>query len=170
MKVLLAAADNEYGSAIADFVSHHKWPEGTSFRILHVIEWTPPERELTVSATLSQYLENRRNFAVQVTDEMAKKIKEKIPDCAIEEVIMEGSPVQRIIASANGWKADMIVVGSHGRKGVSLMILGSVSLGVVSNANCSVVVIRLPAAAEHSNRAEQETKAAGIGKVLEAFR
>ncbi len=158
MKVLLAVADEEFGAAIADFVTHHKWPEGTAFRVLHVMEWTPPERELMVSQTLTQYLEDSHKLAAKLTADMSRSIHNNLPSCEIEEVIMEGSPVQRIIASANAWKADMIVVGSHGRRGVSLFILGSVSLGVVSNANCSVVVIRAPQGAETPVAAGTETK------------
>ncbi len=144
MKVLLAVADEEFGAAITDFVTHHKWPAGTHFRVLHVMEWTPPERELLHSQTVSQYLEEARQAATRLTGQVAVKVQQELRDVLVEEVITEGSPVQRIIGNASGWQADMIVVGSHGRKGVSLFLLGSVSLGVVSNAPCSVVVIRLP--------------------------
>lgn len=158
MKVLLAIADEEFGAAVTRFTCQHNWPENTEFRVLHVIEWTPPERELTASQTLTQFLEDRHHYACEVTRKSAAELKQAMPQAAVEEIIMEGSPVQRIIASASAWKADMIVLGSHGRKGVSLFILGSVSLGVVSNASCSVVVIRKGGTTEQHADADKSDK------------
>jgi nucleotide-binding universal stress UspA family protein len=155
MKVLLAIADQEFGAAITKFACQHKWPEDTEFRVLHIIEWTPPERELTASQTLAQYLEDRHHYACKVSSEAAAELKKAMPKASVEEIVMEGSPVQRIIASASAWKADMIVLGSHGRKGISLFILGSVSLGVVSNASCSVVVIRKDDETEQQSNADK---------------
>jgi nucleotide-binding universal stress UspA family protein len=40
--------------------------------------------------------------------------------------------------------ADLVVVGSHGRTGLSRLVLGSVANGVVQHASCPVVVIRSP--------------------------
>ena len=42
------------------------------------------------------------------------------------------------------WKADLIVVGSHGYPTWERLLLGSVSQAVVSHAKCSVEVVRLP--------------------------
>ena len=39
-------------------------------------------------------------------------------------------------------KADMIVTGSHGRKGLTRFLLGSVAESVIRNAHCSVLVVR----------------------------
>ncbi len=47
-----------------------------------------------------------------------------------------------IIDTAQDWRADLIVVGSHGRRGLSRFLLGSVSQAVVAHAPCSVAVIR----------------------------
>ena len=61
----------------------------------------------------------------------------------IEEVI-EGHPKEKVLEIAKNWGANIIFVGSHGRRGVSRFILGSVSMAIVAHASCSVVVIRLP--------------------------
>lgn len=58
-----------------------------------------------------------------------------------EFVQMSGSPGRAICDQAKACKADLIMVGSHGRKGLSEMILGSVSNYVTHHASCSVLVI-----------------------------
>lgn len=52
-----------------------------------------------------------------------------------------GSPGREICALAQAWEADLIVVGSHGRKGISELFLGSVSNYVMHHAPCSVLVV-----------------------------
>ncbi|NJL47200.1 MAG: universal stress protein [Leptolyngbyaceae cyanobacterium SM2_5_2] len=52
-----------------------------------------------------------------------------------------GSPGEVICTLARTWEADLIVVGSHGRKGISELFLGSVSNYVMHHAPCSVLVI-----------------------------
>lgn len=57
---------------------------------------------------------------------------------------MTGSPGPVICQLACDWDADLIIVGSHGRKGLSEMLLGSVSNYVVHHATCSVMVVHEP--------------------------
>ncbi len=51
------------------------------------------------------------------------------------------SPGRAICAVAQSWAADWIMVGSRGRKGLSEMLLGSVSNYVMHHATCSVMVV-----------------------------
>ena len=52
-----------------------------------------------------------------------------------------GNPGPAICKLAKTWDANLIIVGSHGRKGLSEMLLGSVSNYVVHHAPCSVMVV-----------------------------
>ncbi len=62
-------------------------------------------------------------------------------DLTIE--VINGPPEKEIVEVAAEWRADLIVVGSHGR-GLFGRLLGSVSDAVIHNAPCSVLVIRKP--------------------------
>jgi nucleotide-binding universal stress UspA family protein len=53
-----------------------------------------------------------------------------------------GSPAERIMALASALDADIIVLGTHGRRGVDRMLLGSVAEAVVRGAPCGVLVLR----------------------------
>ena len=59
-------------------------------------------------------------------------------------VLIEGDPKSQIIDVAKEWPADLIVLGSHGRKGLSRFLMGSVSEAVVRHAHCSVEIVRTP--------------------------
>ena len=60
--------------------------------------------------------------------------------------IPEGPPDREIIEVARRWHADLIVIGSHGRRGFQAALLGSVAEAVVRQAPCSVLVIKAEAA------------------------
>jgi nucleotide-binding universal stress UspA family protein len=57
-------------------------------------------------------------------------------------VVRTGEARQQIIDYATEWPADLIVLGSHGRRGLNRFLLGSVSEGVVRHAPCSVEIVR----------------------------
>ena len=57
-------------------------------------------------------------------------------------LVWEGEPGEAIVAAADSENADLIVVGSHGRSGVSRFFIGSVSDFVVRHAHCPVMVVR----------------------------
>ena len=59
-----------------------------------------------------------------------------------ESAVLKGSPKRRIVEESKAWGADLIVVGSHGRRGLTRYLLGSVSEAVAMHAHCSVEVIR----------------------------
>ena len=57
-------------------------------------------------------------------------------------LVWEGEAGEAIVAAADSEDADLIVVGSHGRSGVSRFFIGSVSDFVVRHAHCPVMVVR----------------------------
>ena len=57
-------------------------------------------------------------------------------------LVWEGEPGDAIVAAADSENVDLIVVGSHGRSGVSRFLIGSVSDYVVRHAHCPVMVVR----------------------------
>jgi len=64
---------------------------------------------------------------------------------ACEFLVWEGDPGEAIVDAARAERVDLIVLGSHGRRGVNRSIFGSVSDHVVRHAPCPVVVVRGPA-------------------------
>jgi nucleotide-binding universal stress UspA family protein len=56
--------------------------------------------------------------------------------------LLKGYPKQVILDEAERWNADLIVVGSHGRRGLTRLLLGSVSQAVAAHSGCSVEIVR----------------------------
>jgi nucleotide-binding universal stress UspA family protein len=53
-----------------------------------------------------------------------------------------GTPAPAIVREARRRRADVVVVGTHGRTGLSRFLLGSVAAGVVALAPCPVLTVR----------------------------
>jgi universal stress protein A len=54
----------------------------------------------------------------------------------------DGDAATEILAAANASNADLIVMGTHGRTGLTRLVLGSVARNVLQHAKCSVLVVR----------------------------
>ena len=59
-----------------------------------------------------------------------------------KSLVLKGNPHEQIVKTAKSKKADMIVIGTHGRTGLSKLFLGSVAGRVVSTATCPVLTVR----------------------------
>jgi len=63
---------------------------------------------------------------------------------SVEAIIVQGVPFSEIIKASKEYKIDLIVLGTHGRTGLSHAIMGSVAEKVVRKAPCPVLTIRHP--------------------------
>ncbi|UCG77981.1 MAG: universal stress protein [Nitrospirota bacterium] len=61
----------------------------------------------------------------------------------VEKVILRGIPYTEIIDFAEEKGADLIVIGTHGRKGLEKVIFGSTAEQVVKNSKCPVLTVRI---------------------------
>lgn len=78
----------------------------------------------------------------QVSIKAAKEVFEA-SGIAVTTSIVEGSVVYKgILGAAESIGADLIVMGSHGRKGLEKLVLGSVAAQVLSNAHLPVLIVR----------------------------
>lgn len=60
-----------------------------------------------------------------------------------EAVVKTGVAAQTIVDVADSVRAELVVVGTHGRTGLSRLTLGSTAEAVIQSARCSVLVVRL---------------------------
>ena len=57
---------------------------------------------------------------------------------------LEKTVQQRVIAEATTWNADLIVIGTHGRRGVRRLVLGSSAEGILRSSPVPVLLVRSP--------------------------
>jgi universal stress protein A len=88
-------------------------------------------------------------FDVDFTQELLDVAKTRLQKAAAELNIAEdhqwlemGSPKLEIVRVADENQVDLIVIGSHGRHGLALL-LGSTANGVLHHAKCDVLAVRL---------------------------
>jgi nucleotide-binding universal stress UspA family protein len=111
---------------------------GAKVSVIFVVE---PFAELTgrYLETLARYIELRREQAKSVLDRAANAAKEAGVSC--ETIQAENAqPHQAIIAAAEDKGCDLIVMSSHGRSGLSLLLIGSVTNKVLTHAKTPVLV------------------------------
>jgi nucleotide-binding universal stress UspA family protein len=65
-----------------------------------------------------------------------------------ERIFTVGHPAETIIETAKKWGSDLVALGSHGYRGFTRFLIGSVSYAVASHATCSVEIVRKPTVAE----------------------
>ena len=71
--------------------------------------------------------------------ELVERYRAHLTDCAGE--VIEGDPADRIVAFAAEHQADLIVMGTHGARGIEKILLGSVAERVLKRAACPVVIV-----------------------------
>ena len=75
-------------------------------------------------------------------DHARRALARRWPD--VDVVIVDKAPVRAVLAEAERFRADAIIVGWRGHGAVRRMLMGSVSRGVVRGAQCAVLVVRRP--------------------------
>ncbi|MFB5597510.1 MAG: universal stress protein [Nitrosopumilaceae archaeon] len=85
--------------------------------------------------------DEHENVATKILKDLESLAKEKHVDFSFK-VIHDPSPYKGIVNFSNSNSMDLIVMGSHGRRGIKKALLGSVASGVVEHANCPVLIIK----------------------------
>lgn len=112
-------------------------------RMIHILPSAPRLQEFLPA----QFQVDREKTALEKMKEMAKKAN--VPIDFFSVTVRSGSVYDEVLAEAEAWSADLIVVGSHSPS-MSTYLLGSNAQNIVRHANCSVLVIR-PHKDEHGN-------------------
>jgi len=142
MKILLAIDGSPHSQDAVDEIIRRPWPTGSAVRVVSVIRpYTPPATDVVLAgATIDDIRARQLQDAEQLTTHAGERVT--APGLSVETVVREGDPRSAILDEAEGWGADLIVVGSHGRTGLKRLFLGSIAQAIVAHAHCSVEVVR----------------------------
>ncbi len=109
--------------------------------LLHVIDWVP-----SVVEGAFVVAPNPKETRALHEEALAKlgELRKAHPDLPARADVVEGQPATEIVDYAEHWRADLLVIGSHGRSGlVGHLLLGSVAERVLRHARCTVLTVRV---------------------------
>ena len=111
---------------------------GAKVSVIFVVE---PFSEMTgrLREAVATYAELRREQAKSALDRAANAAKEAGVACELIQ-LENGQPHQAIIAAAENKGCDLIVMSSHGRSGLSMLLIGSVTNKVLAHAKTPVLI------------------------------
>ncbi len=140
MKILLAIDDSKFSEAAVQAVIVRHKVQGLEVRVLHAAE--PPI--LLTAPEMTEYLppiESPEEAKALVAKAAATLRSASVN---VTTAVVQGDPKSVILDDAKTWGADLVVLGSHGRRGLDKFLVGSVSEAVLRHAHCSVEIVRLP--------------------------
>jgi universal stress protein A len=107
-------------------------------RLLHVVEAVvfPPDTVVVEPAVLAARLNEEARRCLSAWR------KEVASETVVKDDLRAGTPYREIIEAASETKSDLIVLGTHGRNGLTRLFIGSTAERVVRHAACPVLVVR----------------------------
>jgi nucleotide-binding universal stress UspA family protein len=153
-KILVPYDGSKYAEkALNKAVNLAKLIKGSEIIILNIIEeiLTPPlvfptrirHYKTGEDTTLSTYFRDLQTDMRYKMINTLEKIKQKYKNSVkIRTVVLVDSAEDKIVEFANRQNVDLIVMGSRGLKGMSRLLMGSVSRHVSEKVKCSVMIVR----------------------------
>jgi nucleotide-binding universal stress UspA family protein len=156
-KILIGYDGSECAGSALDDLTHAGLPQSADVQIVSIGElWLPPpppsnHEIVNQSLVADSPADLQRGFAkgcnaAKAALALAEKARERVhtnfPTWNVNASSSCGSPASELIAKADEWNPDLIVVGSHGRTAIGRFVLGSVSQRVLAEAPCSVRIAR----------------------------
>jgi len=113
---------------------------GAELTLLHVLEPIYHDLELGLGR-IEKEAQKRTHWEAQL-DHLAQVVKER--GLAASSTVLGGIPSESILACAAGRGCDLIVMGTHGRRGLTRLRYGSVAEAVLRQARSPVLTVRSP--------------------------
>jgi nucleotide-binding universal stress UspA family protein len=116
--------------------------------VVHVIE-LPPDVPREVHENVLAGPRSLREYIALAEEDRRARLKDAIPDsvrayCTVDTVLATGKPYREILRIAEEQKADLLVIGIHGRGAIDRLLFGSTAQHLVRQASCPVLTLRTP--------------------------
>lgn len=146
-RIVLATDFSECSMPAVDYAVAMAQKFGAELHLVHIFE-QPFFSHTGVSETVRPELDR---WIRDLREEARDRLKKMVSDIAKEKVkaeivLCDGNPYQEIGKVAADLPADLIVMGTHGRTGITHLLMGSVAERVVRHAPCAVLTVRSPKA------------------------
>ena len=146
MKILLAIDGSKYSDATVQALASQIRRENAQVLVLQIVEpriySTPPQMAPGYQPEMAEIMKEQFKQAQESVDRSAATLRSA--GFEVNTRVLEAEPRTGILDLASEWHADLIVLGSHGRRGLQRFMLGSVAESVARGAYCSVLIVRTP--------------------------
>lgn len=137
-KILFATDFSCSSEAALQYATSLAHDSGAQILIVHVEE--PPTPYVANEYAISEAMDSAKR-------QLAKLLSGVVPsDSAVryEHRLLLGEPAREIVQLAVQEDVDLVVMGTHGRTGLSRLLMGSVAETVVRRAHCPVLTVKQP--------------------------
>ena len=148
LKTILVTTDgSENANRAVDAATILAKQNGSELIIVHVVSEAVPAQYSPIginapAADYTNYFQTIEEAGKKIIDQAVQKAKAQGIKVRGETFRTISSTVESIVEAAEKEHADLIVVGTRGLGGFKKLLMGSVSSGIVSHANCSVLIVR----------------------------
>ncbi|MDH3355016.1 MAG: universal stress protein [Chromatiales bacterium] len=139
-QILVAVDFSEHSERVIEKAVDMAHQQGAAVNVIHVVDYFP---------MMDSAYDGALAYSVDMTDELVESSRKRLDEfggryqLTSEQLSVEVGAVRKeIISAAEKIDADLIVIGSHGWRGIDLL-LGSTADGVLHHAGCDVLVVRV---------------------------
>src|SRR5215467_10053827 len=139
MKLLLAIDSSAQSEIVVSEVIRRPWPAGTEVCVLTVVDLLALFGG-AIAGLLEPFAENENKAA----ESLVRSVRTRLASRGLSATtkVLEDHPSTAIVDFSRKWRADLILVGSHGQGGITSHMPGSVARAVLQHAPCSVEIVR----------------------------
>ncbi|HKJ64324.1 MAG TPA: universal stress protein [Desulfopila sp.] len=138
VKTIIVPVDlEEHTEKIVEYSAYMAEKLSAEFTIVHVVEPFRAIGDLELgTATVKEYNQTR----LKHSEDFLKKLVQEYPSCK-NTVVISGEIVEEILDYAKKHEASLIIIGTHGTKGIEKLLLGSVAERVLKRAHCPTLIM-----------------------------
>ncbi|QSQ25854.1 universal stress protein [Pyxidicoccus parkwayensis] len=144
-RVLVPVDLSEGSRSVIDYAIQLARPFGATVHVVHA--WEPPQYvapDLLVAAPGWNSLSLEQVAVETATRDLTALINSlEKPPVALTHKVLVGEAASTILDLAEQGKYDLIIMGTHGRRGLPKLLLGSVAQKVVSRSHCPVLTLHV---------------------------
>ena len=138
-RIVVAVDESEASNAAVDFALRLADPTHTTVELVHILQAPATHGAVAPNGKEQQRLIRECAKAEELLQAYSERCSER--NIHVERTMKDGEPAAEIVTIAPPERADLIVIGTHGRRGLQRLALGSVAEHVVRNASVPVAVV-----------------------------
>ena len=143
--IMLALDGSKISDSLVEEVIKLTKGQNANLRIIHVVDESfvyYGGQDFDYLSLISSCQEEGRNILAKASKLISSKSSVKVETSLLELKPFHKRVAEVIVEEAKEWPADLLVIGTHGRRGFSHFLLGSVAENIVRIATTPVLLVR----------------------------